>query len=81
MGPGEGSFDELAARYGANHRLLEDLGPELRPLRDLRAIAGLMRIVRAYRPDIVHTHTAKAGLAPEPDTAYAQSLPSTHRCG
>jgi hypothetical protein len=25
--------------------------------------------------------TAKSGLATEPDTAYAQSLPSTHRCG
>jgi glycosyltransferase involved in cell wall biosynthesis len=62
MGRAEGSFDRLAERYGARHLIVDALGPELRPLDDLRAVYRLARIVRGFRPDIVHTHTAKAGL-------------------
>jgi glycosyltransferase involved in cell wall biosynthesis len=38
------------------------LGREIAPLRDLRALVGLFRLMRAWRPAIVHTHTAKAGV-------------------
>jgi glycosyltransferase involved in cell wall biosynthesis len=38
------------------------LGREIAPLSDVRALAGLHRLMRAWRPAIVHTHTAKAGL-------------------
>jgi hypothetical protein len=38
------------------------LGREIAPLRDTVALAGLVRLMRAWRPAIVHTHTAKAGL-------------------
>jgi glycosyltransferase involved in cell wall biosynthesis len=62
VGPGEGSFDELARRYGAHHEMLDALGPELDPVRDLRSLLALVRIVRRVRPHIVHTHTAKAGM-------------------
>ncbi len=41
---------------------IEALGPDIRPDRDLRALVELVRIVRVYRPAIVHTHTAKAGM-------------------
>ncbi len=38
------------------------LGPELRPLDDLRALRrARARSSARFRPDIVHTHTAKAG--------------------
>jgi glycosyltransferase involved in cell wall biosynthesis len=60
-GPGEGSFEALARRYGADLRPLPSLSPEIDPRADLRALRELRRIVRAYRPHIVHTHTAKAG--------------------
>ena len=62
VGPGEGSFEDLAERYGAQLEIVESLGPELRPLRDLHAFFLLRRAVRRFRPHIVHTHTAKAGL-------------------
>jgi glycosyltransferase involved in cell wall biosynthesis len=62
VGPGEGSFEGLAEQYGAHLQIVDALGPELRPLRDLRAFFVLRRAIRRFRPDIVHTHTAKAGL-------------------
>jgi glycosyltransferase involved in cell wall biosynthesis len=62
LGPGEGSFESLAGREGCRVKVLADLRPELRPAADVRALVGLMRVIRAFRPDIVHTHTAKAGF-------------------
>jgi glycosyltransferase involved in cell wall biosynthesis len=61
LGSGEGSFEGLADRYGASRRVVPGLRPELNPLSDLRALVNLMRIIREFRPDVVHTHTAKAG--------------------
>jgi glycosyltransferase involved in cell wall biosynthesis len=60
--PGEGSFEWLADNEGCRVKVLEALGPEIRPTADLRALLGLMRLMRAFRPQIVHTHTAKAGV-------------------
>ena len=37
------------------------LGRAVSPLADLRALRHLVRAFREFRPDIVHTHTAKAG--------------------
>jgi len=41
---------------------LGDLRREVRPLADLRALAELRRVIRRLRPDIVHTHSSKAGI-------------------
>jgi glycosyltransferase involved in cell wall biosynthesis len=60
-GPGEGSFEDLARHYGANLRMLPSLSPEIDPRADLQALRELRRIVRTFKPHIVHTHTAKAG--------------------
>lgn len=38
------------------------LGRSPRPLDDVRALARLVRELRSFRPHIVHTHTAKAGV-------------------
>jgi glycosyltransferase involved in cell wall biosynthesis len=58
----EGSFDHLSSRHGADMRVIPSLGPELHPVRDLRALGALVRAVRRFRPAILHTHTAKAGF-------------------
>jgi glycosyltransferase involved in cell wall biosynthesis len=60
-GPGEGSFEGLARRYGACLTLLPSLSPEIDPRADLTALWELRKVVRGFRPHIVHTHTAKAG--------------------
>ena len=60
--PREGNLFELAARKGVTCLAMPGLGREVRPWRDLRALVGLYRMMRRFRPHIVHTHTAKAGL-------------------
>jgi len=39
-----------------------ELVGELNPIKDLRAVLGLRRILRRVKPDILHIHSAKAGL-------------------
>jgi len=60
--PREGNLFDLAAGRGVRWTAMPGLGREVRPWRDLRAFVGLYRMMRSYRPHIVHTHTAKAGL-------------------
>lgn len=60
--PREGNLLPLAAERGVACETMAGLGREIAPLRDLAALAGLARLMRAWRPEIVHTHTAKAGL-------------------
>jgi glycosyltransferase involved in cell wall biosynthesis len=60
--PREGNMFELAAAKGVAWTAMPGLGREVRPWQDLRALFGLYRLMRTFRPQIVHTHTAKAGL-------------------
>ncbi len=62
VGPGEASLAEIAQRNGAQLRFVNSLGPELEPLRDARALAELVGVMRRFKPHIIHTHTAKAGI-------------------
>jgi len=41
---------------------VDGLGRAIRPGDDARALAMLVQRIRAFRPHIVHTHTAKAGI-------------------
>ncbi len=59
VGAGEEEHTDLD---GIRVRYLDRLAPEIRPLHDLLALIDLIRVVRAFRPDIVETHTAKAGM-------------------
>lgn len=60
-GPG-GILDEEAARLGMPVRFVPALQRRIRPHRDLAALAQLVRMFREDRPDIVHTHSSKAGV-------------------
>jgi glycosyltransferase involved in cell wall biosynthesis len=61
LGAGEGSFEHLAERYGAHLRQIDGLRPELSPTEDVIAVRAVGRVLRRFRPHVVHTHTAKAG--------------------
>lgn len=56
----EGSMDHLAARMGVTPTRLATMRRDP-GAGDLRALVALVRILRRDRPDLVHTHAAKAG--------------------
>jgi len=62
LAPGEASLAGIAEEEGATMRFLPAMRQSVSPLHDSRALAGLIRVARAFRPDVVHTHTAKAGF-------------------
>jgi len=62
VGLGEDSLEEAVRAKGVRMAPVPGLRPELRPHDDARALAALTRHIRRLHPDIVHTHTAKAGM-------------------
>lgn len=57
----EGDMIYLARDKGVNPVVISHLGREISFARDLRALLALYSIIRKEKPDIIHTHTAKAG--------------------
>ena len=58
----EGSLHEDAAARGVAVRLEPALVREVHPVKDPLALARLVGLYRSLRPDVVHTHTSKAGI-------------------
>lgn len=58
--PGEDDMTYFATEQGVTPIIIPELSREISP-RDLLAIWKLFRLFLRERPDIVHTHTAKAG--------------------
>lgn len=61
VGKGEASLEHLAVEGGLATVKIPELGRRIRPLDDARAFWKLVRLVFREKPDVVHTHTAKAG--------------------
>jgi len=81
VSPGEADLEGLlpAGRDGVIK--IPELGARIRPLDDLRAFASLVRLVFRERPDVVHTHTAKAGaLGRIAAAAYNLTRARPRRC-
>jgi hypothetical protein len=55
-------------------------GVEIDPRYGLKSVDGVLTPVDT-NTSVAVGETAKAGLATEPDTAFAKSLPLNHRCG
>jgi glycosyltransferase involved in cell wall biosynthesis len=53
-------LDEVAGDVAAIR--IPGLGRSVSPLRDLSAFFLLVKEIRKFKPDVVHTHTAKAGV-------------------
>ena len=58
----EPSVVRAAQARGCRVDLMPSLVREPSPVRDLQASLALMRMFRRRRPDLVHTHTSKAGF-------------------
>ncbi len=60
-GDREGNFLGMAEAKGIPMKIIPTFGRRIDPLRDLITLVRLVGLMRRERPDIVHTHTAKAG--------------------
>src|SRR5437660_2644059 len=58
---GEESMSGVAERLGVPIVTVPELHREISPLRDLRSVYHVADLIRELRPQILHTHTAKAG--------------------
>lgn len=61
LGP-EGSLLDQARQWDVPVALVPSLRRPIRPQHDLSAYFSLGRVLRQFRPDVVHTHSAKAGI-------------------
>lgn len=61
-GPHEGNMLHLAEHKGVEPVVIPNLGRELNFVHDFFTLLKLYRLLRREKPDIVHTHTAKAGF-------------------
>src|SRR5437763_13334382 len=65
-GPAEGPEGDLfdrAGRAGLKVELMPELVRPIRPATDLRAYRLLRAAIRRLRPEVVHTHSSKAGIS------------------
>ena len=58
----DGFLCDEARNAGVRVHRMKHLVRPIRPWTDLRAIAELSAIIRDEKPDLVHTHTSKAGI-------------------
>jgi glycosyltransferase involved in cell wall biosynthesis len=61
LAPGEGDMSYVAVSGGVGVTSIPELGRSIRPWNDAIALVKLFRLMRTYRPQIVHTHASKAG--------------------
>ena len=58
---GEASLESAAQEAGLRTIKLQSLGRRVSPFADLQALTEVTRLVFSEAPDVIHTHTAKAG--------------------
>src|SRR3954454_14937715 len=61
LGP-EGSLMERAERHGYRVEVIDAMRRSILPMKDVRTYRWLVRRLRELRPDVVHTHSSKAGI-------------------
>jgi glycosyltransferase involved in cell wall biosynthesis len=60
--PNEGDMAYYAEAHGVKPVMIPELGRSLHPIRDLKTVWKLYQLMRQIKPDVVHTHTSKAGF-------------------
>jgi glycosyltransferase involved in cell wall biosynthesis len=76
LGP-EGSLLERAAARSIDVRIIPELRRAIHPLRDYSSYRQLVALLRDLKPDLVHTHSSKAGILGRA-AAAALKLPCVH---
>ncbi len=68
----QGSEVEDDCVHGLPIVRIPSMGRAINPIKDLRAYLQLRKVIREFKPDIVHSHTFKAGL-------LARLVPGSHK--
>jgi glycosyltransferase involved in cell wall biosynthesis len=74
LGP-EGSLLERAQKNGVPLEILPALRREIHPLRDWQSYFEIKRAIERFQPEVVHTHSGKAGLLGR-TAAHALGVPA-----
>jgi glycosyltransferase involved in cell wall biosynthesis len=61
LGP-EGTLEQQALRRGLDLRVIPEMRRSLNPLQDWNSLRAIRALFRDYQPEIVHTHSSKAGI-------------------
>ena len=61
IGP-EGSLMERAQRYGYRVIVVDEMLRSILPLKDFRSYKRIAKLLEETMPDVVHTHSSKAGI-------------------
>ncbi|QDT76843.1 2-deoxystreptamine glucosyltransferase [Gimesia maris] len=73
----EGTLIPRAEQGGFDLQILPHLTRSISPLNDWHAYRELIAALRAYHPDLVHTHSSKAGILGRA-AAWKLKLPTVH---
>eukprot|EP00913_Durusdinium_trenchii_P028298 g26526.t1 len=76
LGP-EGSLVERAKAGGLDIRIVPEMRRNLNPWRDWASYRALIRMLRDLSPDLVHTHSSKAGIIGRAAAAKLK-IPAVH---
>lgn len=76
LGP-EGSLVERAEAAGIDIRIIPEMRRSLHPWRDCKSYRSLIRVLRDIQPDLVHTHSSKAGIIGRAAAAKLK-IPAVH---
>ena len=60
--PGEGDMTYYAKERGIEPIVIPELGRSLSPIRDIKTLWKVYQLIKKEKPDVVHTHAAKAGF-------------------
>ncbi len=71
----EGSFRSKAERTGTTLIEISAMRRAILPVHDVRCYYALRRLIRETRPDVVHTHSSKAGIVGRA-AAWAENVPA-----
>jgi len=58
----EGFLQDQCGKLGVPFYLLRSMVHAIRPMHDFKALLSVSALIRETKPDVVHTHTSKAGL-------------------
>jgi len=62
VSPEEGDISYLAKEKAIEPVFIQGLGRQISWLNDIKSFWAIFKLIRKEKPDILHTHTAKAGL-------------------